>query len=115
MTVNYNTLRFVTPSLLDGGSLRAAITWGVGTRKLLLSSQLWNKFSVIQRDCHEATLVTTPTEVAARLSARSTIYSTFALSLLDPKRVRDNINWLIIDEVSMVPYLSQRNIQSPTT
>lgn len=107
--------------------LHVFITGGAGSGKTFVLKLLVEQIRRLTHDNHgKSVAVTAPTGVAARLIGGSTLHSTFALPiekgrtealrsmagerLQRERRKWHHINWVIIDEISMVPYLTLRNI-----
>lgn len=113
--------------LSNPDALLVFITGGAGTGKTftlkIMTEQIRRLSST---DSGKTYAVTAPTGVAARLVGGSTLHSTFALPIEKgrPEALRPltgerlqrertkwrHITWLIIDEISMVPYTTLKNI-----
>lgn len=108
-------------------SLRIFVTGGAGSGKTFVLKLLVEQIRRLGHDDFgKNVIVTAPTGVAARLIGGSTLHSTFALPIekgrtealrpiagerLQKERQKwRNVRWLIIDEISMVPYLTLRNV-----
>lgn len=105
--------------------LRFFITGGAGSGKSFTLKLFVEQIRRLSKDRHSV-VIAAPTGVAARLVGGCTLHSTFSLPIekghiptlrplsgdrLQRERVKwRNINWLIIDEISMVPYHTLRNI-----
>lgn len=107
--------------------LRVFVTGGAGTGKTFTLKLVVEQIRRLSHDTNgKAVVVAAPTGVAARLIGGSTLHSTFALPiekgkietmrLLTGERLQrerqkwKSIKWLIIDEISMVPYTTLRNV-----
>ncbi|CAH2096670.1 unnamed protein product [Euphydryas editha] len=119
----------ISQKLLDPtnqGQLLIFVTGGAGTGKtftLKVMTEQIRRLSCVGTGKRVAVIA--PTGVAARIIGGSTLHSTFALPIekgrVEARPITEeglqreqqkwrSIEWLIIDEISMVPYLTLRNI-----